>query len=203
MGKDSFILMLKQIISSLNFKAFLHLTVPSTKYSCSNIFTTSASMYEFHTNQVELNSRQSGKSKEGETGHLWRSDGVILEVSVNVGCRRVRGQSQERVQVPEAVSQSAGPEEAFWWVGGIPNNAQGFGGEPGIGDVMEAGGERHRRCLSCSHDALEGLVAGHSAGAVPHSDAAAQEDVHCTSVEGGHDDGLLSFWRKQERCCAF
>ncbi len=73
-------------------------------------------------------------------------------------------------------------------VGGITCNAEGFAGETGAVDVLE-GGERVTNDLSCSHYPLKGLVAGRVAGAIPHSDAASQDDLDGASVEGAHDGG--------------
>ena len=41
--------------------------------------------------------------------------------------------------------------------------------------------------LSCSYYALQGLLAGYSAAAVPHSDAAGQDALGGSKVEGVHD----------------
>lgn len=54
--------------------------------------------------------------------------------------------------------------------------------------------------LSCFHNALQGLVAGNGAGAVPHGDAAGQGTLNGASIKRLHNRGwafaLLSFRRK-------
>ena len=46
--------------------------------------------------------------------------------------------------------------------------------------------------LSCSHYALQGSPTGCSAAAVPHSDAAGQDALGGSPVEGAHDGGGCS-----------
>ncbi len=96
----------------------------------------------------------------------------------------------------EAVLQSAGPrlettqsppwwqqtEEAMWRMGGITCNAEGFVGETGAVDVLEGGERDTNDLLSCFHYPLKGLAAGRVAGAIPHSDAASQDNLDGASV---------------------
>ena len=72
---------------------------------------------------------------------------------------------------------------------GITCHAEGFSGETGAVYLLEGGEGGANDLLSCSHDALECLAAGHGAGAVPHGDAAGQDALDGTSVEGAHDGG--------------
>ncbi len=74
-------------------------------------------------------------------------------------------------------------------MGGITCNAEGFAGETGAVDVLEGGERDTNYLLSCSHCPLKGLGAGCVAGAIPHSDAASQNNLDGASVEGVHDGG--------------
>ncbi len=49
-------------------------------------------------------------------------------------------------------------------------------GETGAVYVLEGGERDTNNLLSCSHYPLKGLAAGRVAGAIPHSDAASQND---------------------------
>ncbi len=68
-------------------------------------------------------------------------------------------------------------------MGGITCNAEGFAGETGAVDVLEGGERDTNDLLSCSHYPLKGLAAGRVAGAIPHSDAASQDEANETRSE--------------------
>ena len=103
--------------------------------------------------------------------------------------------------VDEAVSQSAGSrpeaphsppggqeaEEAVGGMGEVTRNAECFACQSCVVDVLEGGERGVDDPLSCSHYALQGLPAGCSAAAVPHSDAAFQDALGGSTVEGVHD----------------
>ena len=77
-------------------------------------------------------------------------------------------------------------------MGGVARNAECFAGQACIVDVLDGGEGGTNDLLSCSHYALQGLPTGCSAAAVPHSDAAGQDALGGSLVEGAHDGGRCS-----------
>ena len=65
-------------------------------------------------------------------------------------------------------------------------------GQVCVVDVLEGGERGADDPLSCSHYALQGLPAGCSAAAVPHSDAAGQDALCGSTVEGVYDGDWCS-----------
>ena len=77
-------------------------------------------------------------------------------------------------------------------MGGITYNPGGSTGEAGVINVTKGRERDPNDFLGCSHYALQGLTAGLSAGAVPHSDAIGQNTLNGAPVKRVHDGGRSS-----------